>query len=345
MKKILLSIVALCCTMVAGAQNSSQIVSAILQKVEGDPIVYYGTDALKNAYNNADEEGSVITLTSGLFTSPSYIKKSVVIYGAGFEDYATEGVKRTVINGWIGFYADADGNVTRNSKLEGVYVNGSINVNNSENLTIAKCQFTDLVIEGTNVGGMLVRQCYFGSFDGRNYQLDGITFKNNYMTGSIGRISASSQVLFDHNILAYGGSDYYGHACASYTNNISCSIGWRGIGLAENSYAENNVFAIGSSSIPASVNSINNWFGVDLTTLFGDGANNAGYTAERTFILADPDTYKGTDGTPVGVTGGDFPWYKVPSLPYVKDLKATVNGTNLDVDYEAGVRSTNPPTN
>ena len=54
MKKILLSIVALCCTMVAGAQNSSQIVSAILQKVEGDPIVYYGTDALKNAYNNAD---------------------------------------------------------------------------------------------------------------------------------------------------------------------------------------------------------------------------------------------------------------------------------------------------
>ena len=31
MKKILLSIIALCCTVVAGAQNSSQIVSAILQ--------------------------------------------------------------------------------------------------------------------------------------------------------------------------------------------------------------------------------------------------------------------------------------------------------------------------
>ena len=72
--------------------------------------------------------------------------------------------------------------------------------------------------------------------------------------------------------------------------------------------------------------------------------NNANYTADRTFTIADPDTYKGTDGTPVGVTGGTYPWYKQPEIPYVKDLNATVSDTNLNVTYEAGVRTTNPPT-
>ena len=204
MKKILLSIVALCCTVVAGAQNSSQIVSAILQ-TDDETTQFYGADALKSAYNAAAQTGSVITLTSGQFNFSVDIKKSVAIYGVGFENDATPGVQRTIINGTVGFKADADGNTVQNARLEGVYVNSSIYVNHSENLTIAKCQFTDLVIEGTGVGGMLVRQCYFRNFDGSNYQIEGITLKNNYISGEIGRISAGSQVLFDHNILSYGG--------------------------------------------------------------------------------------------------------------------------------------------
>ena len=159
MKKILLSIIALCCTVAAGAQNSSQIVSAILQ-TDDETTQFYGADALKSAYNAAAQTGSVITLTTGQFNFSVDIKKSVAIYGVGFENDATPGVQRTIINGTIGFKADSDGNIVQNARLEGVYVNSSIYVNHSENLTIAKCQFTDLVIEGTGVGGMLVRQCY-----------------------------------------------------------------------------------------------------------------------------------------------------------------------------------------
>ena len=341
MKKILLSIIALCCTVVAGAQNSSQIVSAILQ-TDDETTQFYGADALKSAYNAAAQTGSVITLTSGQFNFSVDIKKSVAIYGVGFENDATPGVQRTIINGTIGFKADSDGNIVQNARLEGVYVNSSIYVNHSENLTIAKCQFTDLVIEGTGVGGMLVRQCYFRNFDGSNYQIEGITLKNNYISGEIGRISADSQVLFDHNILSYGGRDRYAHACASYTNNIILSQGWYGSGVADNSYAANNAFAIGT--IPESVTSENNKFGVNFSTFFSDGATNANYTTDRTFTIADPDTYKGTDGTPIGVVGGTYPWYKQPEIPYVKDLNATVSGTDLNVSYEAGVRTTNPPT-
>ena len=99
MKKILLSIVALCCTVVTGAQNSSQQQTAILQKgdgtAEGSVSVYYGSDALKEAYNAADDEGCVITLTSGQFNFSMDIKKAVAIYGVGFEDGLFEGVQKT----------------------------------------------------------------------------------------------------------------------------------------------------------------------------------------------------------------------------------------------------------
>ena len=342
MKKILLSIVALCCTVVAGAQNSSQQLSAILQK--GDvATIYYGADALKSAYNAA-ENGSVITLTSGLFNSPGNIQKSVSIYGVGFEDGINEGVTKTTIGGAVNFLAGSDGNTTQNAKLEGVYVNNSIYVRQVENLTIAKCQFSDLIFNGTNVNGVLVRQCYFGNVNAKNNVLASLTVKNCYMAGYAYDITSDSQALFDHCIIVDG---KYSHACfpASYTNNI-ITHSWGDndnlTGLRYGSYAEKNIFT--RSTFSSNVISVNNWFSVNCDALFSD-ADNIAYNTSRTFTLKSPETYVGTDGTPVGVTGGDYPWYKVPSLPYVKDLKATVNGTNLDVDYEAGVSSTNPPTN
>ena len=195
MKKILLSIIALCCSVVAGAQNSSQIVSAILQT--GDvATVYYGADALKSAYNAA-ENGSVITLTSGTFNSPGNITKSVSIYGVGFEDNLTEGMQKTFINGEIRYSADSEGHVLENFVLEGVHC-GTIWIKEVSCLTIAKCRFDGLGISGTGIDGTLVRQCYFNNVDGYNYQIDGLTFKNNYMYGRVDRIIPGSQLLFDH---------------------------------------------------------------------------------------------------------------------------------------------------
>lgn len=342
MKKILLSIIALCCTVVAWAQNSSQIVSAILQT--GDETkVFYGQSALTNAYNAA-ENGSVITLTSGLFNSPGNIQKSVSIYGVGFEDGISEGVTKTSIGGAINFIAGSDGNNTQNAKLEGVFINGNINVKQVENLTIAKCQFTDLIFTGTNVNGVLVRQCYFANVNAKNYVLASLTVKNCYMAGYAYDITSDSQVMFDHCIIVDG---KYSHACfpASYTNNI-ITHSWGDndnlTGLRYGSYAENNIFTRGAFS--SNVISVNNFFGVNCDALFSD-ADNIAYNANRKFTLKSPETYVGTDGTPVGVTGGDYPWYKVPSIPYVKNLNATVNGASLDVNYDAGVGSTNPPTN
>ena len=343
MKKILLSIVTLCCTVVAGAQNSSQQLTAILQPKEGDPTVFYGVDALKNAYNEADE-GSIITLTSGLFNPPGDIKKSISIYGAGFEDGITEGVKRTNINGTIILYAEAEGGSLQSPRLEGLFVNGNIEVKQVTGLTVAKCQFGGFSVIGTGVESALVRQCYFtGSVNGGNYLIKGLTVKNSYVSRINGGFIANDEnhVLFDHCLLA--ASEWrQTHGAATYTNCIIAND-YSNDGIASGAYSQKNIYARGG--IHEGVISENDWFGVRFNTLFSDGVDNAGYTSERTFKLAEPyNSYKGTDGTEIGINGGDYPWYKVPSTPYVINLNATVSDSNLNVTYEAGVRSTNPPT-
>ena len=72
-----------------------------------------------------------------------------------------------------------------------------------------------------------------------------------------------------------------------------------------------------------------------IADILADGEN-ADYSPTRTFELKDPETYVGTDGTPIGLSGGAG-WNKVPSNPYVSKVNATLSGTQLNVTYEAGV--------
>ena len=72
-----------------------------------------------------------------------------------------------------------------------------------------------------------------------------------------------------------------------------------------------------------------------IADIFAD-SENGDYTPTRTFELKDPTTYVGTDGTPIGLSGGAG-WNKVPSNPYVSKVNATLSGTQLNVTYEAGV--------
>lgn len=342
MKKILLSIIALCCTIAVGAQgtSTSQQLSAVLQKGE-TTTAFYGPDALVRAYNEA-ENGSVITLTSGLFNSPNDIKKAVKIYGAGSEDGISEGIKRTNINGGINLYAEAEGSTLEDLWIEGVFVNGNIGIMRVTGLTIAKCKFGALAVNGAGVDGVLVRQCCLtGAFNGGNTLAKSVVIKNCHISGVNSGITVDSQVLFDHCILA-ADAWHQNHAAATYTNSIIRNS-YANDGIASGAYSEKNIYARGG--IHEGVVSLNDWFGVDFSTLFDDGVASSDYGDDRTFHIVTPGTYKGTDGTPVGVTGGDYPWYKVPAIPYVKNLNATVNGTSLDVNYEAGVGSTNPPTN
>ena len=92
----MISLLVLCCTLLAKAQNDVAI--ATLQ--HGDNVsVFKGPSALASALAAADEEGGdVITLSQGTFTAAA-ITKPVSIYGAGFETDNASSTLLTTISG------------------------------------------------------------------------------------------------------------------------------------------------------------------------------------------------------------------------------------------------------
>ena len=49
----------------------------------------------------------------------------------------------------------------------------------------------------------------------------------------------------------------------------------------------------------------------------------------RNWVLADPTAYVDAEGTPCGVTGGEFPWNPIPATP-------RIISTSVDAKSEAG---------
>ena len=93
-----------------------------------------------------------------------------------------------------------------------------------------------------------------------------------------------------------------------------------------------NCIATGSTSPYVFENSYN----VVLSDIFDDGPNMT-YSATRTFKIKQPETWIATDGSEIGIRGGNG-WSKVPATPVVKNLSVTPNGAHLNVSYEAEVR-------
>lgn len=329
MKKILLSIVALCCTVAAGAQSTDQI-SAILQKGDATT-VYYGQDALKSACAAA-EDGSVITLSSGIFNDPGAVQKSISVYGIGWETDA-DGVIPTTINS-LTFQTGNDETTLNNIVLEGVYVK-TINVKQTDGMIIRKSRFDSFNVNGNSAKNITVTQCYGGGVGCGNVDVYGLTFTNCYLTGRVTSVKVGSLVLFDHCIMTYSNSynwNDYSHSRATYTNSIITHRGGSTEIITAGATAKYCIFVVGG--LNANVLSENNMFSVDINNIFSDGGTGVDYTAERTFTLTDQETYKGNDNNPIGI----YDWVKLPAIPYVKNLNATVDGTELKVNYQAGER-------
>lgn len=331
MKKLFLLIAFTTISTVMWAQN--EVMGATLQT--GNEVkTYTGVNALVNAYNEADETGSVITLTAGTFNSPNYIKKSVKIYGFGWEVNEDNNILTpTVINSYLSFQTDNDETSLQDVLIEGVRINGDVNVKQITNLTISRCSFNTFAVSGNNAQSILLRQCYIGSFYtiNTNISLMGLDVENCFIKGRINMsLNPQSQIMFNHCIIR--SDNDYGHSAALYTNNIFGS-GYR-TDVATDATLKNNILTIG---VPSSSIQEGNWYNVPVGTIFSD-ATDMNYTATRTFTLADPATYVGTDGTEVGINGGSYPWNKIPTTPIVKSLELEVNGSNLNVTYEAEVR-------
>ena len=338
MKKGILTLIVMAGVWSASAQISDGV-SATLQNGETTS-VYYGFDSFKEALTNAPDEGGVITLSPGAFNNPGDISKSVKVYGAGFQADEAVNLGETRINGTLTIRSTDD--ISPVVRLEGVYVFNDIiliGTQKIENTEIVKCSFNTF-LNRVETNNTIIRQCYLRyDVGGENNKATAFVIANSlfrYIRGFL----ADSQVRIDHCIM-FGGDGHNG--AYFYTNNIM-NHPYYAIDAGATCY--NNVGYSGILSNGNNNNCVDNYYESVWSSwqnLFADGQNNLNYQdgdgKPRTWELADPSTYVGTDGTPCGLTGGDYPWNPIPVIPRIistsVDSKTTPGVLKVAIKAEA----------
>ena len=316
----------------AKAQNN-ELPTATLQHGE-QTMVFIGIDAFQNAYEAAADSGDVITLSSGQFNVPSYITKSLSVYGTGFEDDEATGTKATVIGGGVysiylrhGDINDSDGNVIKEGRkvngcrFEGIAMHDINLESETNNITISKCKFRDLNANAANTTNLTVKQCVSRSIRGRNsYRVFNNLYVVNSHVGDISNIDNKSTIQVDHCIVT-----------GSLSQTVLCTNSILYNSLPSGATAKNNIFVGLNSSVGNGVQDMgNNWTGVVNAGVWAEEDADGSYAENKTFELKYPEKYVGTDGTQIGLHGGLYPWNKIPSTPRIVesniDTKTSAEG-------------------
>ncbi len=337
MKKFLLSLLVLCCALAGKAQATTDVPKAVLQ--HGDQVsVFQGSGAFYYAMAAA-VDGDVITLSDGNFT-PAQINKSVSIYGAGYVKNAETGTAQSCLNGNV--FIGVQGDTLCNVHLEGLYINGILYAgyvdNNStkvplKNLTVEKCRMPNYIQMGSYNENLTLKQCVLNSNLFRGLSKNTL-ITNCLLYGAINGFTEEFEILIDHTLCtSYNWSGNNGQGI-TWTNCIFTGsggyiAGWYSImknclklsrdANTNTGTVYENIYTVGAVS-----------------EIFADGEN-ANFSANRTWELKNPDVWVGTDGTPVGPSGG-MGWSTVPRTPVIKSLELNVEGSQLRINYEAEAR-------
>lgn len=334
-RNLFVAIMTVVSVFVAKAQNND-LPMATLQ--HGDQtLVFTGVDAFTAAYAAAADKGDVITLSSGVFnftTSPATqrFSKSLVVRGAGFEDDVITETKATVVNSGIhigneeitGY--DDDGNPIVNvrkadgSKFEGIAFTQIRFYNGLNDVTFAKCNFNDITIgytfkndeEGITCSNITIRQCVFNrilySGNGRCNIIDNLYITNSHFNSIYDTFASASTIKVDHCVVTGPNN----RMSQLVTNSILYSS------LRSGSTAKKNIFVGLNSTIGDGVQEMdNNWISVPNAGVWAAEGEDGSYAKDKTFELKYPNKYIGTDGTQVGLHGGNYPWNKIPSIPRI----------------------------
>lgn len=339
-RNFLVAIMTIVSVFMAKAQNN-ELPMATLE--HGDQtLVFTGVDAFTAAYAAAGDKGDVITLSSGVFNftinGSKPFSKSLTVRGAGFEDDAATGTKATVVNNGLTICNeeitsyDDDGNPVVNvrkadgCKFEGIsFKDKAIRFYNGVNdITLAKCKFGDVIAgdlwdnhydaENITVSNFTIRQCVFNIINKAGDYRYNVKIQNLYITNShfsdIGDFASTSTINVDHCVVTV--RNEYPKAILLATNSILYNR------LKAGSTAKNNIFVGLNSSIGDDVQDFdNNWTSVANAGVWAAEGEDGLYAEDKTFELKYPNKYIGTDGTQVGLHGGNYPWNKIPSIPRI----------------------------
>lgn len=319
---------------VASAQN--QFVATLQH---GDEVSnYYGSDALKKAYN-ASETGDVITLSSGAFNSCN-IEKGITVRGAGLNSEL-----KTEVNGNIRVYSTDESWTTT---FEGLKLNSTVcvysqNAEGAGKVVFEKNYINDLRTDYSSptesgTPTFIVNSSYINNL--HIYAYTKFTAYNSIMRGDnstdrsdytnptfynclfIGYMRSLSSANLNNCIFYNTYNSYYGYLPTSAVATNCLSIN-------PNSYSA-------FTELPAGAN-INNSMETDITEIFKTFTGEFTSFAELYELTEKGKSYKGIDGTEVGVQGGFSPYSLHVQYPVISkfqaDSKAGTDG-KLNVTIE-----------
>lgn len=291
---------------------------------------------------SAAVSGDIIYLPGGSF--PGFgIDKKLTIIGAGHDPESTSATSMTLISGGINMNnADCDGTI-----LSGLRINGDINSNTFENdnVIISRCSVYGLIL--MNGGGnpsesWAISECMIK----RMYTLINSTVSNCLIVDYI--VAVNSQI--ENNIFL---TDTYhpinANSCTVKNNifyvanfDLSNCLFYNNIWKYGN--LPNGQFGNGNSSMGASNIYDPNFDGLFTNLSYTNYAGNQNNLYLFDFHLVNP-AYNtgGTDGLPIGIYGGPFPWKEgsIPSNPHIltKSISPTTDpvtgNLNINIQVEA----------
>ena len=323
------------------ASAQTELQSASLQ--QGDKTsIYYGKDAFISAFNAVTGVTDVITLSSGTFNSPTF-NKACTVYGAGCETDESKGIYSTNVGEITiqhGTEVNGEGEtVNKTNDLDGIHIEGivfteSVNIGEYgkpvtlKNLTLKRCKFygsLNTVQDAWSISDVNIINCIIGNI---NTDLTNNIAIYNSIINRLYGYHNDNKLLIKNCILF----DYDNPCVTTYKDNIILdSYAW-GSDAFKASFFEKNIFRYGDALNNVSYsNAKNNWTGKNDIAIFGEEIGNE-YDPSKTYAIKAEaaGTYIGTDGTPVGIYGGLYPFTKTPSNPQIIskeiDVKSTLDG-------------------
>ena len=312
MKKYLL--MAVCLIMMSMTASAISINKALLDH-NGTVTLY---DGLQEAIN-ASADGDVIYLTLGTFKGPFTVSKKITIRGTG---------ETSIIDGDVSISIPGSPKLT-SPLLEALAVSGTVSINSEVNeMILRKSKIGNFTI-GANIDGAVLDRCYITNSLTLSSYIKGMTVVNTKLY-HVKALSGSTQNT------TFVNCNFY----QLHTNYFSGTIINSIIQGRHHDYNGGNGYTLNSTVI---LNSLINLYTSDgYNSLFSIGSSSVAqgcYKVNENNVVTsececkyDTSTlqsksYLGTDGTVVGIYGGDTPFTLEPSVP-------KVTSSSLDLDME-----------
>lgn len=345
MKKLFSFISMFCMSMIVFAQGS---LLATLSH-DGNISAFYGASALKSAVAAA-ESGDVITLSSGQFSATN-ITKPITLRGAGMS-VSTDSLnahEATIIQG--SFSINIADSLEGRLAMEGLYFNNGITYSGVlNNAQFLKCRFLNFTA-GTNALSRNTSFIHCRIYNGYTQKGESNAFFINCAVGCPESTSSSSSIEFSNCFIKFDSSSNFG----GYANEVinayykNCIIQATHMSnvityAIPSSCTAYYCVGLGYKSIFYNMTGKNstNKYASDITSLFKTYTTTTydTYIQDRyNFKLTDEAAVKclGTDGTQVGMYGGNLTYDENPTIPQITKCnvaaKSTADG-KLSVDIE-----------